>query len=66
MKILKHGTIDKFECPECECVFLMNKSEAIQQLTLNNNYQCPECGSTQVQKVKECVRKKCSPPNGEI
>ena len=44
MKILRHGTLYKFECDKCGCEFVAGANECI-NAGFFMSLTCPECGS---------------------
>lgn len=51
MKIIQHGAIIEFTCPDCECKWEMTVKEAreLNQDLVDYQYcDCPDCGNKRV------------------
>lgn len=54
MKVIKHGNIIIFNCPECDCSFAVTRKECLEndrsasvanEITIKLFHQCPDCGN---------------------
>ena len=55
MKILRHGVIHKYICPECKCLFVLSSEEAKQAplIYVKEFYTCPECGCDEARHIEK-------------
>ena len=49
MRIIRHGVEYKFECPNCDCMWVMSRrdlQDEQQNLVFVSVSNCPDCGTT--------------------